>query len=253
MKALNPSTGNYEKIFVKALDSLPIGTSIEYSGSTIPSDLEGTWVWEEGQEFSRTEYARLFALIGTTYGSGDGSTTFNIPNKKGRVAVGLDSTQTVFNTLGKTGGSKELQEHTHSMAGHPSNDSYTWAAPNQRIDYIFTEENPYPANVVTSAAGTGNSGNLQPYIVKRFLYKVKETTPNASSTLNAHSNSTKNTYSCNYIEKLFGLDQDTYSSSSTYAVGDLVIHNGAIYECTTAIITAEAWNSAHWTIVPIFV
>ena len=50
-----------------------------------------------------------------------------------------------------------------------------------------------------------------------------------------------------------GLNQDTYSSSSTYAVGDLVIHNYAIYECTTAITTAEAWNSAHWALVPVFV
>lgn len=50
-----------------------------------------------------------------------------------------------------------------------------------------------------------------------------------------------------------GLNVDTYSSSSTYAVGDMVVYNNTIYECTTAISTAEEWNSSKWTIVPIIV
>lgn len=55
------------------------------------------------------------------------------------------------------------------------------------------------------------------------------------------------------ILKALGLDTDTYSSNSIYAVGDLVIYNNAIYECTTAITTAEEWNQEHWTLVPIIV
>ena len=43
----------------------------------------------------------------------------------------------------------------------------------------------------------------------------------------------------------------TYSSSSTYAVGDYVLYNGALYECNTAITTAEAWTAAHWTAVKV--
>lgn len=54
----------------------------------------------------------------------------------------------------------------------------------------------------------------------------------------------------NTLEAL-GLKDDTYDSTKTYAVGDMVIKNHAIYECTTAITTAEVWNSAHWKIVPI--
>ena len=48
-----------------------------------------------------------------------------------------------------------------------------------------------------------------------------------------------------------GLDTDTYSSSSTYAVGDMVVYNNTIYECTTAVSTAEDFDSSKWTIVPI--
>ena len=54
------------------------------------------------------------------------------------------------------------------------------------------------------------------------------------------------------IQKVFNkageIVADAYSSSSTYAVGDLCVYNGALYECNTAITTAEAWNSAHWTL-----
>lgn len=53
------------------------------------------------------------------------------------------------------------------------------------------------------------------------------------------------------LRTALGLNNDTYDSTKTYTVGDMVIKNHAIYECTTAITTAEAWNSSHWTIVPI--
>lgn len=58
-----------------------------YAGSTAPSG----WVLCYGQAISRTTYATLFAVIGTTYGSGDGSTTFNVPDLRGRTVAGLDN------------------------------------------------------------------------------------------------------------------------------------------------------------------
>lgn len=56
----------------------------------------------DGTAVSRTTYAGLYAVIGTTYGTGDGTTTFNLPNMKGKVPVGYDTSQTEFNTIGKT-------------------------------------------------------------------------------------------------------------------------------------------------------
>ena len=44
---------------------------------------------------------------------------------------------------------------------------------------------------------------------------------------------------------------DAYSASSTYAVGDMVLKDGRLYECNTAISTAEAWTAAHWTAVTV--
>jgi microcystin-dependent protein len=92
---------------------MPAGSVQMYAGSTAPSG----WLSCDGTAVSRTTFADLFAVLGTTYGSGDGSTTFTLPNMKGRVPVGLDSAQTEFDVLGETGGAKT---HTLSTAEIPS-------------------------------------------------------------------------------------------------------------------------------------
>lgn len=65
----------------------PVGAVIDYAGSNAPS----TWMFAYGQAVSRTTYAALFAAIGTTYGNGNGSTTFNLPDLRGRVVAGKDN------------------------------------------------------------------------------------------------------------------------------------------------------------------
>lgn len=64
----------------------PVGAVIDYAGSNAPA----TWMFAYGQAVSRTTYAALFAAIGTTYGAGNGSTTFNLPDLRGRVVAGKD-------------------------------------------------------------------------------------------------------------------------------------------------------------------
>lgn len=198
LKYKDETTGTFKDLEVKALDSLPVGTSVEYAGTTIPDELKGTWLFERGQELSRTEYAKLFSVIGTSYGVGDGSTTFNLPNKCGRVPVGLDENDTDFNTIGKTGGSKYLQEHSHSFR-------YNNGGATGANGCLTTTSNVSSYETFnTNAAGTGDSGNLQPYIVKNYIIKVKETRPLASHTVNAYSESESNAYSCDYSNKAFG-------------------------------------------------
>lgn len=57
-----------------------------------------------GEAVSRTTYEDLYAVIGTTYGSGDGDTTFNLPDLQGRIPVGMQTGDESFGTLGKTAG-----------------------------------------------------------------------------------------------------------------------------------------------------
>lgn len=73
----------------------------------------------EGQAVSRTTYAALFARIGTTFGAGNGTTTFNIPDLRGRAPIGTDSgAGRIYenNLMGQFGGNYFLQQHNHGLA-----------------------------------------------------------------------------------------------------------------------------------------
>jgi microcystin-dependent protein len=98
---------------------VPVGTVTPYAGATAPTG----WLIADGSAVSRSTYSQLFTLVSTTYGAGDGTTTFNIPNLKGKVPVGLDATQTEFDALAETGGAKthtltvaELAAHSHALS-----------------------------------------------------------------------------------------------------------------------------------------
>lgn len=107
--------------------TLPSGLIFPYGGASAPSG----YLLCYGQAISRTTYADLFTAIGTTYGTGDGSTTFNVPDLRGRVIAGQDdmggtSADRLTNqtggldgdTLGATGGAE-----THTLTGAQSGTS----------------------------------------------------------------------------------------------------------------------------------
>lgn len=105
----------------------PIGSVIDFAGQTAP----GGWLLCSGQAVSRTTYAALFTAIGTTYGAGDNSTTFNIPDCRGRVTAGKDNmggtnalrlTGTTFPGTGGgvLGAASGLETHTLSEAQMPA-------------------------------------------------------------------------------------------------------------------------------------
>ena len=138
-----------------------------YAGSTAPSG----WLICDGSAVSRDDYANLFSVIGTTYGAGDGSTTFNIPNLKGRVPVGLDSSDTSFDTLGETGGSKSLQEHAHEVWwGDKVFGISNSVAPTGNVwNTIGLRDASQGTALKAISNGSGHSGNLQPYIVINYI------------------------------------------------------------------------------------
>jgi microcystin-dependent protein len=92
--------------------TVPSGSIVAFGGSSAPSG----WLLCNGEAVSRTTYANLFAAIGTTYGDGDGSTTFNLPNAQGVFLRGAGSQAVGGITYSSTLGASEndqLQGHEH--------------------------------------------------------------------------------------------------------------------------------------------
>lgn len=149
---------------------VPIG-EIKLMAATIS---DPNWLLCDGSLKSRTEYSELFAVIGTTYGSGDGSTTFNLPNISGRFPIGYDASDTDFNTIGGTGGNKthtqtveELAEHNHEQFTGGGQLTTTDSAPG---DCVVGRTN------TTTTSKTGESKPMDImnlYIVMPYYIKAK--------------------------------------------------------------------------------
>lgn len=124
--------------------SVPTGAISPFAGSTAPTN----WVLADGSAISRGgANAALFTLISTTYGVGDGSTTFNVPDLRGRMPVGKGSNAN-NNTLGQNDGVGESSrtggKHTHS---------HTLGTGNDTPDHVHNE--------MVDAGGAGGNVNVR--------------------------------------------------------------------------------------------
>ena len=148
---------------------IPLGACMWYGGTSVPTG----WLECAGAAINRTTYASLFSLIGTTFGVGDGSTTFNLPDMSRRVTVGVggSGTATLSNTVGSTGGaethsltSAEVAAHTHSTFS------------TSQSSYIGAGGTSVGKTVTAPASGSAGSGtahnNVQPSIVLMFIMRV---------------------------------------------------------------------------------
>ena len=120
-----------------------IGSIYMFAGSTAPAK----FLVCDGSAVSRSTYSDLFDVVGTVYGDGDGSTTFNLPNLSGRVAIGSSATY----SLGSTGGSEtvsldssSLPSHSHTVAGHTHESTIMAATPS--ISHTITTQPAFNYN-----------------------------------------------------------------------------------------------------------
>lgn len=101
----------------KSTPTETVGTIKQFAGTSAPSG----WAMCDGTAVSRSTFAALFAVIGTTYGEGDGSTTFNLPDFRGAAPAGAGTsvgyTQNETITLGAKH-NDQMQGHTHNSSGY---------------------------------------------------------------------------------------------------------------------------------------
>jgi len=173
--------------------AVPTGGVMPFAGSSAPAG----WLLCYGQAVSRTQYGELFAVVSTTYGVGDGSTTFNLPDLRGRVVAGVDNmggsaasrlTSTTItgggDAAGEVGGS-QTHTLTSGESGLPAHSHTT-----KTISNLANNNGLWHNNSDTVAGGDGSTGG-------GLITVAQNAAANASS---AHNN-VQPTMVLNYIIK----------------------------------------------------
>jgi len=166
------------------LTTAPVGSVLAFAGAVAPAG----FLLCAGQAVLRSTYAALFTAIGTTYGAGDGTTTFNLPDLRGRVPAGKDDMGGTAAgrlttagsgvdglTVGAAGGA---QTHTLTAAQMPSH-SHTapydgTSGSNTAANRVMTTSGGNGVGTFTtgSAGGGGAHNNVQPTMVMNYIIKT---------------------------------------------------------------------------------
>jgi microcystin-dependent protein len=168
--------GNGAWVIENTIALPPVGSTMRWKTSTAPAG----WLVCGGQAVSRTVYSALFALLGTTYGAGDGSSTFNLPNSTDRMNIGAGN----LYALGSTGGSKDaiVVSHSHGVNDPGHSHSYqnsnitggSQVGPYQQFENQTTSSTGAQVTGISiqSTGSSGTNANLPPYFADYEIIKA---------------------------------------------------------------------------------
>lgn len=239
--------GQWYDISLPSYDATPIGTILPYAGTILPKD----YLWCDGNQYLKTEKNELYNKIGDAYNlsTDTDNTKFRVPNIKGRVLVGLDSTQTEFDTLGETGGEKthtltidEMPSHNHSTPYMLEGVSHSGSGNN-----IVGKQNTGDNWTTWGSFKGGNQAhnNLQPYIVVNYIIKAHPSAVNTSEVVNEHSTSETDVYSANYVNNNFQLEGEVLYSNDTGTTGNVTLSkNVSNYSYLEIFYTSSGYISS---------
>jgi microcystin-dependent protein len=162
---------------------IPVGAVMPYAGLWSPETIPSGWLLSYGQAISRTTYSALFTVIGTTYGAGDGSTTFNLPDLRGRLVAGQDSMGGTSadrltglsggvqgDTIGATGGAE-----THTLTAGELPTAATYQKETSHGGQSGTTGSGLaksPAQAALTGANNEAHNNVQPTIILNYIIKT---------------------------------------------------------------------------------
>ena len=175
---------------------LPTGIVVPYAGTSEPSG----YLFCYGQQISRTTYSDLFSAVGTTYGVGDGSTTFNLPDLRGRVVAGQDdmggssanrltgspSGGVNGDTLGAAGGDEghqltaaQLASHTHAAGSYQTSSIPGGTGEGEASVFVTQNDSSQSSSTTLSVSGSSGSAgsnaehnNVQPTFILNYIIKT---------------------------------------------------------------------------------
>tara|TARA_R100001463_G_scaffold84503_1_gene139233 strand:+ start:828 stop:1397 length:570 start_codon:yes stop_codon:yes gene_type:complete len=180
---------NFNGSDLTGIEGIPTATIVPWSDSSVPTG----FLECDGSAVSRSTYSALFTIIGTTYGAGDGSSTFNVPNLQDNVPVGKSNNKALASTggantvtsTGNVGGSTanatlstaQLASHTHNTkkGPHADNPDGTGGAgnPRQTGNAINTQGSGQGHSHNMSANFSGDATSvLQPYLTIIYIIKT---------------------------------------------------------------------------------
>jgi microcystin-dependent protein len=209
----------------------PVGAIQDFAGSTAPAG----WYLCFGQAVSRTTYATLFGIVGTTYGAGDGLTTFNLPDCRGRATFGQDNmggsaanriTVAGGNFDGTVlGGSGGQQNQTLSTAQLPAHGHDVSPVSVNVTDPGHVHAVTDPGHSHTVASGNAGAGS-SPSVVAANATGVTNNNP-ATST--ATTGISVNSHATGITAAITGNSANTGSGSSHPVLSNAIIFNKIIF------------------------
>lgn len=149
---------------------VPVGSIVVYGSPVCPAG----WLICDGSEISRTSYAELFSAIGTIWGDGDGLTTFNLPDLRGRGPIGKGQGSGLTNRIvGDMGGEEqhtltvnEIPPHSHDIKANDGTPGpYSWLLHN-----LINAQHTHTRTTESTGGGQSHN-NMPPYAVVNFIIK----------------------------------------------------------------------------------
>lgn len=206
-------------------DGVPVGMIMDFGGSVTPTG----YLACNGSAVSRTDYAELFAVIGTTWGAGDGSTTFNLPDLRGRAAIGSGTgtaSDATAHSLGSSGGA-ETHTLTSAQSGVPTH-MHTISD----TSYIVTTNATSGIERTTVASGS-NATNILKSSGGSLLRSDPKTNNNTAANASSAHNNMQPFATVNKIIK---------------AIPDTPASGGVDLSTTTASLGTTGWSNNSKTV-----
>ena len=144
--------------------STPAGTVLIYAGASVPDG----YLLCNGAAISRTDYDVLYQIIGTTYGAGDGTTTFNLPDLRGKVVIGVSGSH----AIGTTGGAETVTLTEQQIPAHNHSTTFDYGAGSGTKTALYNTTKSGTLSLNTSSYGGGQAhNNMQPYQTLNYIIK----------------------------------------------------------------------------------